>query len=170
MTCCAQSLGDQHNVEAFDCRVESLNSWLKREARRARRANTARTYVWTKQADREVVSYFSIAPTVVAPDELSRNQKAGYTVPIPGYLLARLALDVKLHGQGLGTQLLVDAVSRIVGAADAYGGRLIVVDAIDGHAVAFYQRHDFTPVIGNPNRLVLKIATVRRTMGVTAVS
>lgn len=167
MTYCTQPLGDHHDVEAFDCQVESLNSWLHREARRADKADTARTYVWTKEGDNSVVAYFSIAPTLVAPVDLSRSQAGGYTFPIPGYLLARLALDVRLRGQGLGTDLLVDAVSRMVGAAEAYGGRLIVVDAIDERAAAFYAKHDFVPVKGNPNRLVLKIATARAAMGVT---
>jgi hypothetical protein len=39
---------------------------------------------------------------------------------------------------------------------------LIVVDAIDDEAAAFYRRHGFAPVKGSPNRLVLKISTVRR--------
>lgn len=158
VTYCTQSLGDQHDVGAFDCQVESLNSWLHREARRADKAGTARTYVWTREGDNSVVAYFSVAPTLAG----------GYTFPVPGYLLARLALDTGLRGQGLGTDLLVDAVSRMVGAAEAYGGRLIVVDAIDERAAAFYAKHDFVPVKGNPNRLVLKIATARAAMGVTA--
>jgi GNAT superfamily N-acetyltransferase len=165
VTYCAQSQGDDHDVEAFDCQVESLNLWLKREARRAGRADTARTYVWTEPDKNQVVAYYSLAPSVVAPCELSRNQAGGYSFPIPAYLLARLALDVRLRGCGLGTELLVDAIGRMVGAAEAYGGRLIVVDAIDAKAAAFYQNHDFVPVKGNPRRLVLKIATARASMG-----
>jgi hypothetical protein len=48
-------------------------------------------------------------------------------------------------------------------AAEAHRGRLIVVDAIDDRATAFYRRHDFTPVKGNPGGLVLKIATASHT-------
>lgn len=164
MTYCAQSLGDQHEIEAFDCKVESLNSWLQNEARRAGVANTARTYVWTEEGKDQVLAYYSLAPSVVAPQELTSGQKGGYNFPIPAYLLARLALDVSLQGQGLGSELLVDAISRMVGASEAYGGRLIVVDAIDDQAAAFYRRHDFTPVKGNQRRLVLKISTARAAM------
>jgi predicted N-acetyltransferase YhbS len=91
--------------------------------------------------------------------DVPRSLTGGYST-IPGYLLARLALDVGLHGQGLGAELLVDALGRIVGAARAGGGRLIVVDAIDDQAKAFYRRHDFIPVDG-AMRLYLKVATAR---------
>lgn len=42
-------------------------------------------------------------------------------------------------GTGLGSELLVDALERIVDAAQVGGGRLIVVDAIDDEARAFYR-------------------------------
>lgn len=86
---------------------------------------------------------------------------AGGVSVIPAYLLARLALDRSLHGQGLGGELLHDALNRIVEAAEVASGRLIVVDAIDDDAAKFYRKYDFQPVKDNPRRLVIKIATVR---------
>ncbi|MEV7042698.1 hypothetical protein [Amycolatopsis sp. NPDC051061] len=50
---------------------------------------------------------------------------------LPGHLLARLALNRSLHGQDLGTDLLLDAIGRIVGVADLAAGRLLAVDALD---------------------------------------
>jgi len=70
------------------------------------------------------------------------------------------ALDGSLHGQGLGTQLLLDAVERIVEAADRAGGRVIVVDAIDAEAHRFYGHHGFR-AIEHSNRLVMKLSTAR---------
>jgi hypothetical protein len=69
-----------------------------------------------------------------------------------------------LHGQGLGAELLHDAMDRIVTAADIASGRLIVVDAIDETATAFYRHHDFQ-LRDNPHRLVLKLSTVRKVLG-----
>jgi GNAT superfamily N-acetyltransferase len=159
-------LTGHHEVETFDCGVESLDSWLRNDAMRAQHADTARTYAWTEtDASTEVLAYFSIAPTLVQREELTRGQSAGHSMPIPGYLLARLALDKRLKGQGLGTELLVDAIGRMVGVSEATAGRLIVVDAIGAAAAAFYRKHNFAPVRGNPNRLILKIATARKLMG-----
>jgi hypothetical protein len=44
-----------------------------------------------------VLAYYSIAPTQVARTEITRSLAGCYSV-IPGYLLARLALDERLHG------------------------------------------------------------------------
>jgi hypothetical protein len=44
--------------------------------------------------------------------------------------LAKLALDQRLHGEGLGSELLVHALTTIIGAARAAGGRLVVVEPL----------------------------------------
>ncbi|HEY6793502.1 MAG TPA: hypothetical protein VI248_02340 [Kineosporiaceae bacterium] len=152
-------LGPDHEVGAFRCGRESLDGWLRSQARRAQEAGTARTYVWTKPGSPGVLAYYSIAPTQVTKADVPKSLTGGYST-IPGYLLARLALDTGLHGQGLGTELLLDALGRIVDAAGTGGGRLIVVDALDEPAKAFYRRHDFIPVEGTM-RLYLKVATAR---------
>ncbi|HEX5204781.1 MAG TPA: hypothetical protein VFW27_33080 [Actinoplanes sp.] len=153
----SQLLGGGHQLESFECGKPPLDTWLQSQARRAQEAGTARTYVWTRSGSSGALAYFSIAPTQVVRSEVPRPLTGGYSV-IPAYLLARLALDRTLHGQGLGGELLLDALSRICEAARTGGGRLIVVDAIDDHAAAFYRRHDFIPVHGSP-RLFLKVAT-----------
>jgi ribosomal protein S18 acetylase RimI-like enzyme len=86
---------------------------------------------------------------------------------IPSYLLAlaRLALDQALHGQGLGGELLHDALRRIVKASDIASGRLVVVDATDDQAAKFYRKYGFQLVRDNPRRLVIKINTVRQVLG-----
>jgi GNAT superfamily N-acetyltransferase len=105
-----------------------------------------------------VVAYHATAPTQVGRIELpSRSRSGGYS-RIPGYLIGRLALDRALHGQGLGAQLLLDALERIVEAADRAGGRVIVVDAIDETAYRFYRHHGFQG-IEESNRLVMRLAT-----------
>jgi GNAT superfamily N-acetyltransferase len=156
------ALGAQHDVAGFDCGTSTLNAWLAEQALRAQQAGTARTFVWvTAEQPERVWAYYSLAPTELARDELSRGQSSGYST-VPGYLLARLALHTDLHGFGYGGQILVDALTRVARAADAGGGRLVVVDALDGDAANFYRHYDFTPVKDNPHRLVLKMSSVRR--------
>jgi len=111
-----------------------------------------------------VVAYYAITPHTVRRDEVSSSLASGLAV-IPGYLLAKLALDQTLHGQGLGGDLLHDALSRLIEAADVASGRLIVVDAIDDTAASFYQKYGFQPVKDNPRRLVIKVATARDALG-----
>jgi hypothetical protein len=154
----SEVLGDSHCIDDFGCGKESLDTWLREQSRRAQSAGIARTYVWTRPGSLDVLAYFAIAPTQVRRTDLPRAALAGGYSAIPGYLLARLALATPLHGQGLGGELLVDALGRIVEAARISAGRLIVVDALDDHAHAFYRRYQFIPVDGS-NRLYLKVAT-----------
>jgi GNAT superfamily N-acetyltransferase len=80
-------------------------------------------------------------------------------------LLARIALDRSLQGQGLGGELLVDALSRAVQASDVAAARLVVVDAIDEAAAAFYEHHGFVAVPGNRQRLVQKVNDIAAALG-----
>lgn len=160
----SRRLNELHDLSQFDCGVPSLNDWLSGRAREAQARGTAATYVWTAADTDRVVAYYAIAPHQVRREQVSPAMAGGVSA-IRAYLLARLALDVTLHGQRLGAELLHDAMDRIVSAADTASGRLIVVDAIDDNAAAFYQYHDFHPVPDNPRHLVVKISTVRKALG-----
>lgn len=162
----SRPLAGHHDLSVFGCGVDGLDAWLRTQAARADRSDTARTYVWTEPGSDAVVAYYAIAPNQVRREELSRSMTGGVSV-VPAYLLARLALDRSLQGRGLGGQLLPDALEVIVAAASRAAGRLIVVDAIDDAAWAFYRHHDFQPVAGNPHRLVMKVATARQALGPT---
>lgn len=155
------ALGEAHVLDGFDCGVPSLNNWLANEARRAMTSGTANTYVATQAGDDRVVAYYAISPHRLGRDEVTCGLSGGVS-QIPGYLLGRLALDKSLHGQGLGSQLLRDALERIVEAASVASGRLIIVDAIDEPAVAFYRKYGFQLTKIDPHRLAMKISTARK--------
>ncbi|WP_235900544.1 GNAT family N-acetyltransferase [Lolliginicoccus suaedae] len=159
-------LGSSHDLSGFSCGKDSLDGWLRSTAVRACENDLARVFVWTEPGDTTVLAYFSLNPTQVERHEdggYPQSAHKGFRV-IPGYLIGKLALDRALHGRGLGEQLLLDAVGRAVGVADSGGGRLIVVDAIDDAAAAFYQQYGFKSVKGRPSRLFITMATARQAL------
>lgn len=160
----SQALADHHELDAFHSSNPDLDRWLTEQSLRAHTAGSAHTTVWTQAVDPRVVAFHAIAPTQFVRDELPSRRLAGGYSAVPGYVIARLALHVDLHGQGLGSQLLLDALERITEAAALAGGRLIAVDAIDEPAHRFYRHHDFQPIPGS-SRLVMKIATARKALG-----
>ncbi len=162
MSYAVEPLGDGHELESFRCGVAALDEWLARHARHATRQGT-RTYVLVDGA-RNVVGYFAIAPHLLEREDLPRRIGRGAPSRIPALLLAKLALDERLHGDGLGRELLVHALTKIVTAARAAGGKLVVVDAIDEHAASFYRAHDFQPTGADFHRLVMKISTAARAL------
>lgn len=155
----SETLSEDHDLTLFESGQPALDDWLRQSAAHAERMRTARTFVW-HGGDRRVVAYFSLAAHLVVRAEMPRRISRGSPDSIPGVLLARLALDRTLHGQGFGGELLGDALSRAVAASRLAAARMIVVDAIDDAAARFYEHHGFVAVPGNPHRLVQKIRDV----------
>jgi GNAT superfamily N-acetyltransferase len=164
----SQHLTEAHATDEFDSGNAALDRWLRAESVRAQRAGIARTMVWTPPQDHTVRAYFSLTPTEVTRAAVGGGMSGGYS-KVPAYLLGRLALDRSLHGQGLGSELLHNALAVLVRASDAAGGRLIVVDAIDEGAYSFYRHHGFTPV-GGTQRLVMKVSTAGAALSADAIS
>lgn len=155
----SEHLSADHDVESFDSGRDPLDTWLRRAARHAEAANTGRTFVWTEPGSVVVVGYFTLAAHLVRRADVPKGVGHGSPDAIPTILLARLALDRSLQGGGLGAQLLLDALERAVEASARAAARLVVVDAVDEQAAAFYRRYGFRPC-PDPRRLVRKVSEV----------
>jgi GNAT superfamily N-acetyltransferase len=160
----SETLAEHHLLEEFASGNHALDDWLHHHARHAQSMRTARIFVW-HGGYKVVVAYFSLAAHLVVRADLPPRLGRGSPDAIPAVLLARLALDRSLQGQGLGGELLVDALSRAVQASDVAAGRLVVVDAIDEAAAAFYEHHGFVAVPGNRQRLVQKVNDIAAALG-----
>jgi predicted N-acetyltransferase YhbS len=64
--------------------------------------------------------------------------------PVPAVLLARLAVDTGFQGCGVGSRLLLHALSQIAEASRHVGFEVVVVHAINKDAVTFYAQRGFT--------------------------
>jgi predicted N-acetyltransferase YhbS len=82
--------------------------------------------------------------------------------PIPVMILARLAVDVRVKGQGLGKALLKDAILRTLQAAEIAGLKAIFVQAKGPDAEAFYTTHGFIPSPGDPLHLFFPLDPLRQ--------
>jgi GNAT superfamily N-acetyltransferase len=159
-----EPLADGHDLNEFACGRRALDEWLMRHARSATRQGT-RTYLLVDETSGTVAGYFALAPHLIEREQTPRSLGRGAPQLIPAILLAKLALHERVQGQGLGAELLVHALRTILAAARAAGGRIVVVDAIDDDAASFYRAHDFQPSPTNPHRLVLKLSTAARALG-----
>lgn len=137
----SERLGAHHILDDFHCGNDSLDSWLKKSATHSDRADNSRTFVWSD--GNRVVAYFALCPHVILRETLPSKLSSGGHATIPCILLAKLALQSELQGRKLGSQLLVDALTRAVRAVDEVGGRFIIVDAVDDNARSFYEHFGF---------------------------
>ncbi len=162
MTYRVEPLDEPHDLSGFRCGKTELDSWLHDHARTATGHGT-RTYVVLDDVDR-VIGYFAIAPHTIDRGALAKRTGRGAPQQIPAILLAKLALAEDLHGQRLGSELLVVALETILGATRRAGGEFVVVDATDESAAAFYAHHEFEAMPTHPRRLTRKLSTIARAL------
>jgi ribosomal protein S18 acetylase RimI-like enzyme len=160
-------LDAHHDVSTFDSGNEVLNGWLRRHALAAQRTDSARTFVAIRSG--RVVGYFSLTMGSVlraeAPVKLVRGMPA---YPVGMVLLARLAVDRSQQGRGIGAMLLAEALRKAVAAGEVAAARLIVVDAVDEHAAAFYRRYGFVQAPENPLRFYRRMKDIRASLDSSA--
>lgn len=153
----------RHTLSGFDSGEPSLNEWLVRSALGSDARGITRTFVWTEIDTNDVIGYYSLMAHVLQRDRLPKSLGHGGPVDVPAILLARLALDVNSHGQGLGGALLADALERGALAARNVGARFVVVDALHEKACAFYRHYGFKR-IPQTLRLVQKMSSVEASL------
>ncbi len=152
-------------METFDCGKESLNQYLKRFALTNTAAGSARTYVTTVTREVSVIGYYSLAAGAVERAAVPERVAKGISnQPVPVVLLARLAVNRRFQGQGVGKGLLRDALLRSLAAAEAVGVRAVLVHAKDEQAAGFYRQFGFTPSPTDPLHLMLLMKDLRRTL------
>lgn len=153
-----------HELDRFDCGDEALNAYLKRYAMANQFAGAARTYV-THRA-RVVIGYYSLAACSVEMRQApARVAKGLARHPIPVTLLARLAVDRREQGQGIGASLLQDALLRHLQAQTIIGSRAVLVHAKNEVVASFYGKFGFAPSPTDPRHLYLLTKDIRRTLG-----
>jgi len=81
---------------------------------------------------------------------------------LPAILLARLAVDKRFSGRGLGRALLSEALRVSLRASKQVGSRCIIVDAYPA-ALDWYRKYGFVPIEGAKSgsvRMYLDIRTI----------
>jgi GNAT superfamily N-acetyltransferase len=157
-----EPLGNEHQIDGFDCGVRSLDVWLVKHARAAVGAGSARTYVVVDSKGDRVVGYHALSLASIEHDDATERGRKGMPKhPIPAMLLARLAVDRTAQGKGIGAFLLSDAMSRALSVSEQAGMRLLLVHAPNDEARAFYEHFGFEPSPSDPMNLQLLVKDIR---------
>lgn len=156
-----EKLAKSHVVETFDCGAEPLNSYLTRFALVNQSAGAAQIYVAT--LGETVVGYYSLSTGSVQYERAPERTRKGLARhPVPIILLGRLAVDRTWQGKGLGAALLLDALRRIMGAADIIGIRAVMAHAKNDAARRFYEHFNFDASPIEPLHMFLLIKEITR--------
>lgn len=144
-----ERLNQGHNFSTFGCGVKPLDDWLRLHALENQGRDLSRTFVLLDDAE-VVIGYYALTMGAVMRDELPRRLGRGLPgLEIGMVLLGRLAIDAGHHGEGLGRDLLVVAITQAAAAGQHAAARFIAVDPIDESARRFYRRFGFMDVEGD---------------------
>ena len=158
-------LGDRHVREGFDSGVAALDEFLRKYARQNDEKGLSRTYVATRPGEFDVLGYVTIRMGEIACASLPEaEQRRLPRYPVPMLHVARLAVDRKARGQGIGEQLLIHALSKALDAADVLGVWGVEVIAKDESARTFYARYGFKALVDDSLHLYVSLKAVRRAL------
>lgn len=167
MSVIIRRLEEFDDVDSFDCGDDALNNYLKRHAwNNQRKSSIGVTYVAVDEsAPRTVLGYFTLATSSVPRDRMPAKYVRGlppYDLPL--VLLARLAVDKRFAGKGLGNALITEAFKITLRVADEVGCRCLVTDAYRNR-VEWYAKYGFIPIEGaakdEPQKMFLDVRTIR---------
>jgi predicted N-acetyltransferase YhbS len=150
-----EPLSADHNLAPFASGTENLDRWLKHRAMKNQVSGASRTFVACQAG--QVVAHYALASSAIAVEAASGRLRRNMPDPIPVVVLARLAVDQRLQGKGLGRALVQDASLRVIQAADAIGIRGMIVHALSDDAKAFYERVGFEPSPLDPMILMVTL-------------
>jgi GNAT superfamily N-acetyltransferase len=157
-----EPISKKHDREAFDCGEEPLNEFLRRHARKSHERGGAKTFLAIDDADsKTIIGFYTLSPASVdyaRTPEIVRRGLARHDVP--GFQLARLAVDRRWQGRGIGGQLLLVAGRRCLLAATEVGGVVLVIDAKNERVAAWYASYGAVSLLDAPLTLLLPLATV----------
>jgi len=158
-----EPLGQQHNRAAFSCGVESLDSYLRKQAGQDARKRAAAPFVLTYDG-RTIAGYYTLSQYAIeledVPEEVAKKLPK-YPLA-PATLLGRLAVSIDFRGKGLGQALLMDALYRSLALSEQIASTGVIVDAKDELAHAFYLKYGFIDLPKVDKRLFLPMATIER--------
>lgn len=152
-------LNVQHDRRDFLCGEPVLDEYLRRYARQHAKSKISRTYVAATGA--LIGGYYSLAMSAIRKDQLPEPyQKRFPNYPVPVARLARLAVDQRQQGLGLGRLLLMDALYRCYRMSEEIGMAGMIVDA--KHAQSFFRQFEFEIFPDTPLTLWLPVAALGR--------
>ena len=153
-----------HDRKSFDCGKQELNLFLQQFAARHRAAGISMTMVLpAKENKAEICAYYTLSHTEIKRQALPKSvAKTLPHYPIPVMLIAQLAVNRKVQGQGLGKITLIRALQHAGEINKHLPSYAVVVDALDDQVQGFYERFGFTVLDtqGHRKRLYLAMQTI----------
>lgn len=155
----------QQDRSGFTCGNEALNAYLLTQAGQDMKRRVAACFLAIDSATGAVAGYYTLSAChVQLADVASDWQKKLPRYPVvPSARLGRLAIDVRYQGKKLGVALMSNAVARALRSDIA--ALMMVVEAKNDVAAAFYMHHGFRRDPHDALRLYAPLPMLSRALG-----
>lgn len=162
-----------HDRATFSCGVPQIDNYLKLTAKKGSKADVVR--VWAIiDAKSCIVGFYGINMHAINIKEMPEayQKKVGKHGLLPAAFIAMIGVDQTQQGNGIGSALVADALSRIARVFDEIGTCVIILDVFDdgdAETVArrktYYESFGFFPLPDQPLRLFMPVHTARELAG-----
>ena len=152
--------GKLHDRSGFSCGIAALDDYLCQRAGQHHRDGIATTHVLTDDAQpARILGFCALSAAQLHLSELQQGDlKRLPAYPVPAMRMGRLAVSASEQGKGYGQLLLGHVVNLALSVRQTMGVRVLIVDAKDAQAAAFYERYGFRPTTSTALSLYLPIS------------
>lgn len=150
---------------AFDCGDEALNTYLRLQAGQDMKRRVAACFLALDKATGSTAGFYTLSACHVRLQDIDpdwQRKLPRYPV-VPTARLGRLAVDRRYQGRKLGAALLANATARAMRSDVA--AHMLLVEAKDDTAAAFYRHHGLRPDPRDPLVLYAPLMTLARALG-----
>lgn len=165
MTYLTELLNVSHEKAKFSCGKQMLDDYIHKQAGQDIKSKVSTCFVLSED-EKTIKGYYTLSsgsiPHSQIPPEISKKLKLPRYKDLPIILLGRLAIDTRFMGQGLGSDLLIDALKRSCDtSSNAVAAMAVVVDPIDEEAEGFYLKFGFI-ALPDSKRMFLPMKTIEQ--------
>jgi GNAT superfamily N-acetyltransferase len=160
-----------HDRRAFSCGFGPIDNFLKSSLSDQIKTGMVAAWIATGEDHPAVLGFYTLGALAVRANLGPGTWQRAGVPDIPVIYVRAVAVRTDMQGQGLGTALLIDAMTRCLGIAEQMGAAAIVLDVLKDDQFerrwGFYEDLGFKPLgdPDNPCRVYIPIADIRATLG-----
>lgn len=151
--------------QPFDCGNQILNEYFRFYAFKNDQLSIGKTFIALNEHN-TVTGYMTLTNAQIEADSLPESLRAKLPrYPIPAFRIAKLAVDVRYQGSGVGSWLLRSALEKALSVSASVDIYAVIVDAIDEKAKSFHMKYGFMAFSEYPLTLFLPLTTIASATG-----
>ncbi len=159
-----------HDRSAFSCGFPPIDNFLKSSLSDQVRDGMVTAWLATADVDRAVLGFYTLGAMAVRSNLGPKAWQRARVPDVPVIYIRAVAVHEGMQGRGLGTALVIDAITRCATIAEQMGAAAIVLDVLQHDH--FERRWKFYADLGfqslqdpdNPTRVYISMADVRATL------